>query len=132
MRQQLADRAQPALVRASGAAGFAFPFTNGRFSLNVGAGEDKQAANIQGTIDQTDYSPLWMPNLTGDGLTAYRRTAGGDGATLVPDLATAIPTAVELLRTALKVARAQLEASLRRWPDDPLADDDVARSLRIA
>lgn len=33
--------------RGSGAAGFAFPFTNGRFSLNVGAGEDKQRIGVR-------------------------------------------------------------------------------------
>ncbi len=33
--------------RGSGAAGFAFPFTNGRFSLNIGAGEDKQRVGVR-------------------------------------------------------------------------------------
>src|SRR5262245_4164544 len=33
--------------RGSGAAAFLFPFTNGRFSLNVGAGEDKQRIGVR-------------------------------------------------------------------------------------
>lgn len=33
--------------RASGAAGFGLPFTNGRFSLNIGAGEDKQRIGVR-------------------------------------------------------------------------------------
>jgi hypothetical protein len=33
--------------RGSGAAAFAFPLTNGRFSLNIGAGEDKQRIGVR-------------------------------------------------------------------------------------
>jgi len=33
--------------RASGAAAFGLPFTNGRFSLNIGAGEDKQRIGVR-------------------------------------------------------------------------------------
>jgi peptide/nickel transport system substrate-binding protein len=50
-------------------------------------------------VDQTDYSLAWQLNLTGDGLTAYRRAHGADGATLVPDLAVAIPTPTDGGRT---------------------------------
>ena len=50
-------------------------------------------------VDQTDYSLTWQLNLTGDGLTTYRRAHGADGATLVPDLAVAIPTPTDGGRT---------------------------------
>ena len=48
-------------------------------------------ASIDG-IDQFGYSSLAWLDLTGDGLIAYRRVPGADGASIVPDLATSIPT----------------------------------------
>jgi YVTN family beta-propeller protein len=54
------------------------------------------------TVDPADvYIPIpWqMLTLTNDGLTGYRRTGGGDGLQLVPDLATSLPQPTDGGRT---------------------------------
>lgn len=51
------------------------------------------------SVDQVDGSSLATLNLTGDGLTAYRRVDGAMGTTLVPDLAVSIPTPTDGGRT---------------------------------
>jgi YVTN family beta-propeller protein len=53
------------------------------------------------------YRPLSVPivGMTNDGLTAYQRVGGSDGAQLVPDLAVALPTATDHGRTYRFVLR---------------------------
>jgi peptide/nickel transport system substrate-binding protein len=66
------------------------------------ASRDASAAHRGGTlrvampyvdsVDQFGYSSVAWLDLTGDGLIAYRRAPGADGASIVPDLAASIPT----------------------------------------
>ena len=77
------------------------------------------------TIDQVDYSLLWNLNLTGDGLTAYRRVAGTDGAELVPDLAVSIPTPADDGRTYTF----QLRRGVRYSTGEPVRPGDVRRAV---
>ena len=77
------------------------------------------------TIDQVDYSLLWNLNLTGDGLTAYRRVAGTDGAELVPDLAVSIPTPADDGRTYTF----QLRRGVRYSTGEPVRPGDIRRAV---
>ena len=77
------------------------------------------------TIDQFDYSLLWNLNLTGDGLTAYRRVAGTPGAALVPDLATSIPTPSDDGRTYTF----QLVQGVRYSTGEPVGPEDFRRAI---
>ena len=77
------------------------------------------------TIDQVDYSLLWNLNLTGDGLTAYRRVAGTDGAELVPDLAVSIPTPADDGRTYTF----QLRRGVRYSTGEPVGPGDFRRAV---
>ena len=78
-----------------------------------------------GTIDQFDYSLLWNLDLTGDGLTAYRRVAGTDGAALVPDLAASIPTPTDDGRTYTF----QLRPGVRYSTGETVGPDDFRRGI---
>lgn len=80
---------------------------------------------IGATVDQFDYSSLWQVNLTGDGLTAYRRVPGTQGATLVPDLAVAIPVPADGGRTYTF----QIRRGLSYSNGDPVELGDFRRGI---
>ena len=80
-------------------------------------------SSIEGP-DQYYSSIAWM-NLTGDGLTGYRRTAGAPGATLVPDLATSLPTPTDDGRTYTFALR----HGVRYSTGDPVRPGDVRRAI---
>ena len=77
------------------------------------------------TIDQFDYSLLWNIDLTGDGLTAYRRVAGTDGAGLVPNLAASIPTPTDDGRTYTFPLRRGVSYST----GEPVGPEDFRRAI---
>ncbi len=77
------------------------------------------------TVDQFDYSLLWNLDLTGDGLTAYRRVAGTDGAALVPDLAASIPTPTDDGRTYTF----QLRRGVSYSTGEPVGPEDFRRAI---
>ena len=81
-------------------------------------------ASDLGSIDQVDYSLAWL-NLTGDGLTAFRRVAGADGAGIVPDLAVAIPTPADNGRTYTF----QLRRGVRYSSGEPVGPEDFRRAI---
>jgi YVTN family beta-propeller protein len=62
------------------------------------AARDAAPAHRGGTLrvgDDSDLAAADQVNLTGDGLTAYRRVGGTEGARVVPDLAVSMPTVSE-------------------------------------
>ncbi len=77
------------------------------------------------TVDQFDYSLLWNVDLTGDGLTAYRRVAGTDGAALVPNLAASIPTPTDDGRTYTF----QLRRGVSYSTGEPVGPEDFRRAI---
>lgn len=77
------------------------------------------------SIDQYDFSFVWQLNLTGDGLTAYRRVAGTDGAALVPDLAVAIPTPTDGGRTYTF----QLRRGVSYSTGETVGPEDIRRAI---
>ncbi|MEZ0284888.1 MAG: BTAD domain-containing putative transcriptional regulator, partial [Thermoleophilia bacterium] len=77
------------------------------------------------TVDQFDYSVLWNTDLTGDGLTAYRRVAGTDGAGLVPNLAASIPTPTDDGRTYTF----QLRRGVSYSTGEPVGPEDFRRAI---
>jgi YVTN family beta-propeller protein len=81
--------------------------------------------DIGPTIDQADYSLLGLVNLTGDGLTAYRRVSGTDGAALVPDLATSIPAPTDDGRTYTF----QLRRGVRYSTGEVVRPEDIRRGI---
>jgi len=78
-----------------------------------------------GVLEQFDYSTLWQINLTGDGLTAYRRSGGADGASVVPDLATSIPTPTDGGRTYTF----QLRRGIRYSTGEVVQPSDIRRAI---
>ncbi len=77
------------------------------------------------TVNQFDYSVLWNTDLTGDGLTAYRRVAGTDGAGLVPNLAASIPTPTDDGRTYTF----QLRRGVSYSTGEPVGPEDFRRAI---
>ena len=75
-------------------------------------------------IDQ-DYSVVSWMNLTGDGLTAYRRAAAPAGATVVPDLATSLPTPTDDGRTYTFTMR----EGIRYSTGEPVRPGDIRRGI---
>ena len=102
--------------------------------LWVAAG-DASAAHRGGTlrasspeidsIDQFGYSLVSMLNLTGDGLTAFRRVAGTEGAAVVPDLAVSIPTPTDGGRTYTF----QLRPGVRYSSGETVGPADIRRGI---
>ncbi len=79
------------------------------------------------TIDaiEQNYSTIAWMNLTGDGLTGYRRAAGAAGASLVPDLATSLPTPTDGGRTYTFALR----QGVRYSTGEPVRPGDVRRAI---
>ena len=98
------------------------------------AARDASAAHRGGTlriavsaiegIDQ-DYSAVSWMNLTGDGLTGYRRAAAPAGASLVPDLATSLPAPTDDGRTYTFTLR----QGIRYSTGEPVRASDIRRGL---
>jgi peptide/nickel transport system substrate-binding protein len=76
-------------------------------------------------LDQFDYFSIAWLDLTGDGLTAFRRVGGTDGAGIVPDLAVAIPTPVDDGRTYTF----QLRSGVRYSTGEPVGPEDIRRGI---
>jgi peptide/nickel transport system substrate-binding protein len=101
--------------------------------LWVAAGDDA-AVHRGGTLHvgvssiespDPNYSTIAWMNLTGDGLTGYRRTAGAAGASLVPDLATSLPTPTDGGRTYTFALR----RGVRYSTGEPVRAGDVRRAI---
>ena len=75
-------------------------------------------------IDQFGSSSAFY-DLTSDGLTAFRRAGGTEGAAIVPDLAVAIPTPADDGRTYTF----QLRRGVRYSTDEPVGPEDVRRAI---
>ncbi|HTI33669.1 MAG TPA: BTAD domain-containing putative transcriptional regulator, partial [Miltoncostaea sp.] len=71
------------------------------------------------------YSTIAWMDLTGDGLTGYRRAAGAAGASLVPDLATSLPTPTDGGRTYTFALR----RGVRYSTGEPVRAGDVRRAI---
>jgi YVTN family beta-propeller protein len=79
------------------------------------------------TIDPAiayDYVEWGALSATNDGLVAFRRVGGGDGSTLVPDLATSLPKATDGGRTY----RFQLRRGLHYSTGEPVRAADFRRT----
>jgi peptide/nickel transport system substrate-binding protein len=63
--------------------------------------------------------------MTNDGLTAFKRVGGSDGAQVVPDLATTIPTPTEGGRTYIF----QLRRGIRYSDGQPIRPEDFRRAI---
>ena len=98
------------------------------------AARDASAAHRGGTlrvsvqgidgIDQGYSTVSWM-NLSGDGLTAYRRAAAPAGASIVPDLASSLPTPTDGGRTYTFTLR----EGIRYSTGEPVRPGDVRRGI---
>ena len=95
------------------------------------AAQDASAAHRGGTLRVavgelgSTVDPFDFLSLTSDGLTAYRRAPGVEGATLVPDLAVAMPTPTDEGRTYTF----QIRRGLNYSNGDPVEPADFRRGI---
>jgi peptide/nickel transport system substrate-binding protein len=71
------------------------------------------------------YAAIFMLTMTNDGLTAFKRVGGSDGAQVVPDLATSLPTPTNGGRTYTF----QLRPGIRYSNGQPVRPEDFRRAF---
>ena len=76
-------------------------------------------------IGNNSYAAIFMQTMTNDGLTAFKRVGGSDGAQVVPDLATSLPTPTDGGRTYTF----QLRPGIRYSNRQPVRPEDFRRAV---
>ena len=91
------------------------------------AARDAAPAHRGGTlrVADSDFDTAELRSLTGDGLTAYRRVGGTEGARVVPDLAVSMPTVSE----GGKTYTFQLRGGIRYSTGETVGPADFRRAI---
>lgn len=81
--------------------------------------------SLDPTVFNSSLASVFVLYMTNDGLTAFKRVGGSDGAQVVPDLATSLPTPTDGGRTYTF----QLRSGIRYSNGQPVRPDDFRRAI---